>query len=162
VSGRVDHLNIDLQSDPSLPRDQIIALLLHIPQLNSALAGGTSGGSAQNGYGQVAQNLLNAQLSSRLLSPLTNALAQSLDISEIDLTFDAQGQANLQLRKQFGARTYAIYSNTFAIPASQSVGFAYDLTDVLAIEFLQNVSPIDASQLTSPRTATINIRYRFR
>ncbi|MBC5823700.1 MAG: translocation/assembly module TamB domain-containing protein [Candidatus Eremiobacteraeota bacterium] len=162
VTGRVDHLNTDLESEPPLPRDQIIGLLLHIPQLNQALSGGIGSASSQTGYGQVAQNLLNAQLSSQLLAPLTSALAQSLDISEINITFDAQGQPNLELRKQFGARTYAIYSNTFAVPYSQSVGFAYELSDVLAIEFLQNETAFNTPRIGNLPTATINIRYSFR
>jgi len=140
VNGRIDRLTVDLSSYPPLTREQIIAMLLHEPDLQSVLSG-SQPNAAQSAIISTAQQYFNAQLARSLLFPFETALGESLDIEQIAFTFDPQGRVNVEVRKRFGPSAYGIYRSTLTAPVVQSYGFAYAVRDQATVEFLQTQSP---------------------
>jgi len=154
ISGRIDRLNTDLSSIPSLSRDQIIALLLHAPALQSVVEGGTPN-AAQSVAISEAQAFFNAQLTRSLLFPFETALSQSLNLEQVALTFDAQGRVNIEVRKRISTGAYGIYRTTLSAPVTQSYGFAYAVRDRATVEFLQTQTP------SGLQTYVFDVRYEF-
>jgi autotransporter translocation and assembly factor TamB len=153
ISGRVDRLNTDMSSNPSMSRDEIAATLLHA----SVVTGLTSSPSqAQAVLTGEAQAYFNAQLTRSLLFPLESYLAETLDIEQINFIFDQNGQPAVEIRKLFTPTIYGIYRSTVKLPVTQSFGVAYLLRDTTSLEFLQTQSPEGVS------TATIDLSFTFR
>ena len=86
IGGRVDRLNTDLSSVPSMSRDDIAATLLHAPQVTSLTNSTPS--QAQAILTGEAQAYFNAQLTRSLLLPLESFLAETLNIEQINFIFD--------------------------------------------------------------------------
>jgi hypothetical protein len=151
ISGRVDNLTTDLSSDPQMTRDQIVATLLHAPQISS-LAGG---GQAQSTLVQAAQSYFNAQLTRSLLYPFESALAQELNIESISFIFDNRGQLALEVRTRFTPTISAVYQTTLYVPVTQSYGVSYRLRDYLALDVLESAPNYGFSN------TALNLRYTF-
>jgi hypothetical protein len=153
ISGRVDRLNTDMSSNPSMSRDEIAATLLHA----SVVTGLTSSPSqAQSVLTGEAQAYFNAQLTRSLLFPLESYLAETLDIEQINFIFDQNGQPAIEIRKLFTPTIYGIYRSTVRLPVTQSFGVAYLLRDTTSLELLQTQSPTGVS------TATMDLSFTFR
>ena len=153
ISGRVDRLNTDMSSNPSMTRDEIAATLLHA----SVVTGLTSSPSqAQAVLTGEAQAYFNAQLTRSLLFPLESYLAETLDIEQINFIFDQNGQPAIEIRKLFTPTIYGLYRSTVKLPVTQSFGVAYLLRDTTSLEFLQTQSPAGVS------TATMDLSFTFR
>jgi hypothetical protein len=153
ISGRVDRLNTDLSSVPSMSRDEIAATLLHAPQVTSLT--NSTPGQAQAILTGEAQAYFNAQLTRSLLFPLESFLAESLDIEQINFIFDEHGQAAIEIRKLFTPTIYGIYRSTVSLPVTQSFGVAYVLRDTASLELLQTQTPTGVSD------ATLALRFSF-
>ncbi len=152
ISGRVDRLNTEMSSNPSMSRDEIAATLLHA----SVVTGLTSSPSqAQSVLTGEAQAYFNAQLTRSLLFPLESYLAETLDIEQINFIFDQNGQPAIEIRKLFTPTIYGIYRSTVKLPVTQSFGVAYLLRDTTSLEFLQTQSPTGVS------TATMDLSFTF-
>jgi len=154
ITGRVDRLSTDLSAIPPLSRDQIIALLLHAPALQSVVEGSTPN-AAQTVALSEAQAFFNAQLTRSILFPFEAALSQSLDIEQVALTFDAQGRVNIEVRKRLSSGAYGIYRTTLSAPVTQSYGFAYAVRDRATVEFLQTQTQ------SGLQTFVFDVRYEF-
>jgi hypothetical protein len=153
VTGPVDHLVIDLSSQPPMSRNQILATLLHAPQVASIL--GATPDQAQAVLVSQAQSYFNAQLTRSILFPFESLLAQSLNVEQIALIFDAQGNLNLEVRKQITPTVYGIYRSTLYAPVTQGFGMAYALRDYAALEFLQTQRP------TGLQSYVADVRFTF-
>ena len=162
ITGRVDNLSTDLSSIPSMTRDEIVATLLHAPQLAS-LTSSTST-SAQSTLTQTAQNYFNAELSRSLLYPFESALAQQLNIESVSLIFNSQGNLAIEVRKRFTNSISAVYQTTVSVPAAQSYGVSYRLRDYLSLDLIQ-AQPTLSTTINAPTSTyaytTINLRYQF-
>jgi hypothetical protein len=161
IAGRVDNLNTTLSSDPSMSRDQIIATLLHAPQL-TALTNATAE-KQQAALVQTAQSYFNAQLSRSLLYPFESALAQQLNIESVSFVFDAQGNLAVEVRTRFSPTISAVYQTTLAVPVTQSYGVSYRLRDYLSLDLIEaqpnaGFGVLPNSGLTD---TTLNLRYAF-
>jgi len=146
ITGRVDRLNTDLSSVPSMTRDEIAATLLHAPQVTSLT--NSTPEQAQAILTGEAQAYFNAQLTRSLLFPLESFLAESLDIEQINFIFDQHGQAAIEIRKLFTPTIYGIYQSTVSLPVTQSFGVAYILRDTASLELLQTQTPTGVSDVT--------------
>ncbi len=156
ITGRVDNLNTELSSNPQMSRDEIVATLLHAPQL--ATLTGSNPGQAQTTLTQTAQSYFNAQLSRSLLYPFESALAQQLNIESVSFIFDARGNVALEVRKRFTNSISAVYQTTLSVPVTQSYGVSYRLRDYLSLDLVEAYPNLSIS---STNTATINLRYQF-
>ncbi len=72
--------------------------------------------------GQEAFNLLNAQFTAGLLSPLETTLGQGLGLSSINLTLGYYGNVGFTASRLLGKTVSAVYAVTFGIPQTQSFG----------------------------------------
>ncbi|HXW50967.1 MAG TPA: translocation/assembly module TamB domain-containing protein [Candidatus Acidoferrales bacterium] len=154
VSGRVDNLNTDLESNPSMSRDQIIATLLHAPTVAALTSANPN--EAQATIVQTAQSYFNAQLTRSLLYPVESALAQQLNIESISLIFNQYGQLALEVRTRFSNSVSAVYQSTVGAPVATAYGMSYSLHDYLALDVLQTSRPDYGLYST-----VFNLRYTF-
>ncbi|HXW76454.1 MAG TPA: translocation/assembly module TamB domain-containing protein, partial [Candidatus Eremiobacteraceae bacterium] len=153
VTGRVDNLQTDLSSNPSMSRDDIVATLLHEPQVQSVISATPT--QAQSQLYAEAETYFNAQLSRSLLFPVESLIAQTIDVEQIALITDAQGNVNVEVRKLITPTVYGIYRSTFNVPVTQTVGVAYSLRDYADLEILQTESPSGLQQ------SVLNLRLTF-
>lgn len=159
VSGRVDQLHTDLQSDPQMSRDAIIASLLHVPQINSALA--SSQGVQQSSLGVSPSSLVAGQVAGQILSAFNIGLERVFNIEEVNFAVDQFGNPSLELRKQVGPRAYSLYRTTFTVPAAQAFGIAYRVRRALQVEFTQSQSTPGASPVYALARTMINVHVTF-
>jgi TamB, inner membrane protein subunit of TAM complex len=139
VSGRVDQLHTDIESDPPMTQDQILANILHIGDINNALSGGNTGQSVN--AGSAATGLVTSALSSPIFSALNYGLEQTLHIQEVNLALGMNGSPELELRKQWGRNVYAMYRQSFASPPQQIYGLSYVVRDNFELDFEQEQNP---------------------
>jgi autotransporter translocation and assembly factor TamB len=159
LSGRVDQLHTDFESNPDMPRDAIIAALLHIPQLNSALQ--ASQGQQQSQLGVSPSDVVTGALAGQLLGSLNVGLEQFLNVGEVDFAIDSQGRPTLELRKQVGPRVYSVYRTTFDVPPAQSFGIDYLLRQAVQIELSQTQQTPGADPQFTPPMAELSVRVQF-
>lgn len=74
--------------------------------------------------GQEAFNLLNAQFTAGLLSPLETTLGQGLGLSSINFTLGYYGNVGFTASRLLGKYVSAVYAVTFGIPQTQSFGLS--------------------------------------
>jgi len=153
VTGRVDNLQTELSSNPSMSRDEIIATLLHAPQVASVF--GAVPGQAQSTLYNEAQSYFNAQLSRSLLFPVESLLAQTINVEQISLIYDQQGKVDVEVRKLITPTVYAIYRSSLSVPVTQTAGVAYSLRDYADLEILQTQSSSGLQQ------SVLNLRLTF-
>ena len=153
VTGRIDNLQTELSSNPSMSRDDIVATLLHAPQVQSVIS--STPGQAQSLLYAEAQSYFNAQLTRSLLFPVESLLAQTINVEQISLIYDQQGQVDVEVRKLVTPTVYAIYRSSLNVPVTQTVGVAYSLRDYADLEILQTQSASGLQQ------ATLNLRLTF-
>lgn len=153
VTGRIDNLQTDLSSNPSMSRDDIVATLLHAPQVQSVIS--STPGEAQTALYAEAQSYFNAQLTRSLLFPVESLLAQTINVEQISLIYDQQGRVNVEVRKLVTPTVYAIYRSSLNVPVTQTAGVAYSLRDYADLEILQTQSASGLQQ------ATLNLRLTF-
>jgi translocation and assembly module TamB len=159
ISGRVDQLHTDLQSDPEMSRDAIISALLHIPQINSALL--ASQGQPQSALGVSPANAVSGALAGQVLGSLNAGLEQFLNVGEVDFSIDARGRPALELRKQVGQRLYSIYRTTFDVPPAQSFGIDYLIRQAIQVELTQTQATPGLDSTYAPPTAALSVVIRF-
>jgi hypothetical protein len=75
--------------------------------------------------GQEAFNLLNAQFTAGLLSPLETTLGQGLGLSSINLTLGYYGNVGVTASRLLGRYVSVVYAVTFGIPQTQSFGLTF-------------------------------------
>ena len=153
VTGRVDNLQTDLSSNPSMTRDEIVATLLHAPQVQSVIS--ATPGQAQSALYAEAQSYFNAQLARSLLFPVESLLAQTINVEQISLIYDQQGAVDVEVRKLITPTVYAIYRSTLNIPVTQTAGVAYSVRDYADLEILQTQSSSGLQQ------SVLNLRLTF-
>ncbi|MBV8668085.1 MAG: translocation/assembly module TamB domain-containing protein, partial [Candidatus Eremiobacteraeota bacterium] len=154
ITGRVDNLNTDLSSVPSMSRDEIVAALLHAPQLTTL----TTPSQAQTTLAQTAQSYFNAQLTRSLLYPFESALAQQLNIESISFIFNSQGKLAVEFRTRVTPTISAVYQTTLEVPVTQSYGVSYRLRDYLALDLVEDYPNLSVASTT---TTSLNLQYQF-
>jgi translocation and assembly module TamB len=95
-----DALTLDLESDPPLPRADIVALLGEQAGITQLLAGDIGG-------------LLRAEISRRLFAPVTLAIGRALGLSELTIVYDFQRPLRLTAGKALLSNLYLTASTIF-------------------------------------------------
>ncbi|HZV76361.1 MAG TPA: translocation/assembly module TamB domain-containing protein [Candidatus Babeliales bacterium] len=150
VDGPISGLKVGLTSNPpGYSQDQILGLIAPFGGFINGIAYSQQGVYAQqqpNGItpfgsvspipnvalaqrstitvGQEAFNLLNAQFTAGLLSPVETTLGQGLGLSSINLTLGYYGSVGLTATRLLGKAVSAVYAVTFGIPQIQSFGLS--------------------------------------
>jgi len=157
--GRVDQLHTEMQSDPPMDRNEIVATLLRVPQLNSALA--SSQGQQQSAFGVSPQNLVSGVVAGQILGALNIGLEQVFNLEEVDFGIDPLGRPTLELRKQISPRAYTLYRTTFTVPPAEALGIAYQVRRALRIELSQSqATPGILTSYAYPQTSIV-VRMTF-
>jgi hypothetical protein len=152
VEGRVDQLKTQITSDPAMPEHVILANILHINEINQALSGG--GAQQAPNAGAAIGNFVGSAVTGKLLSALNYGLEQTLHVEQINLAFDSNGLPSLELRKQYGPHTYAMFRQSFAVPPQQAYGIVYTLRNALEMDFEQRMNPPGSSTGQGPFAST--------
>ena len=150
VDGPISSLKVGLSSNPpGYTQDQILGLIapfggfingiaysqqsVYAPQQPGGITpfGSVSPipnvGLAQRNtitVGQEAFNVLNAQFTAGLLSPVETTLGQGLGLSSINLTLGYYGSVGVTATRLLGKAVSAVYAVTFGIPQIQSFGLS--------------------------------------
>jgi len=95
-----DALTLDLESDPPLPRSEIVGLLGRQAGISQLLAGDVTG-------------LLRAEISRRLFAPATTALGRALGLSELTIDYEFDRPLRLTIGKALFANLYLTASKLF-------------------------------------------------
>ncbi len=159
ISGRVDQLHTDFSSVPEMSQDAIVATLLHIPQINSALA--SSHGLDQSQFGVSSQDVVTGALANQMLGALNVGLNQLFDVGEVNLELDQTGHAGLEVRHPFGPHAYTIFKTSFSVPPAQSFGVAYIVRQALSVEFTQSQATPGTSPVLAPPLTSIQVQLSF-
>ncbi len=153
VDGPIAALKIDFTTNPpGYSRDQVIAMIAPLGgfingiafngqspyqvqspggitpygTLSPLPAGAYQTRSSSITAGQEAFNILNAQFTAGLLSPVENALGQGLGLSSVNLTLGYYGNVGFTATRVLGKTVSAIYATTFGLPAIQSFGIKFE------------------------------------
>ncbi|HYL26653.1 MAG TPA: translocation/assembly module TamB domain-containing protein, partial [Candidatus Nitrosotalea sp.] len=125
ATGPATAMNLELASDPSYDREQILGILVGAQQFGAVRGvqgsggGGISTGSAVRG---LAFGQLNTVFTRNMLEPLNASLGNALGFSEVQITSDVQTGLGLNAVKAFGKNVNAIFAQSFGYPRTQSVG----------------------------------------
>lgn len=187
VSGSLAKPDVSFDSNPpGYSREQIIALLLPfggffngiqfsdtgqplpagqlrgapVPQSAAILPGVLVRG--QNGslsVGQEAFNILNAQFTAGLLTPIENALGRGLGLSDVNVTVDYTGDIGFNFRRLLARNFYAVYATSLGVPVRQTFGLEYQPNPFTAAQFSFFFQQGGASSLFAPvRQTSTNLR----
>jgi len=161
VTGPATNLNLDLASNPSHDRAQILGLLVNaqalgaIPGIETTQGSGT-GISATN----IAGSFLSQQFTQNLLQPLGSSIGQALGFEDLALGYDFNTGVSAGARKQIGKNFYATFNQSFGVVQRQTIGLNYDLPHngaiALAVFDVGNQTPSIAAtqQLFAPTEPT--------
>jgi len=156
IDGRVDQMHTTIESDPPMSEQAILANILHINEINSAL-GGQSGQSL--GAGASVGSLAGGLLTGKLLAAMNYGLERTLHIEEVNLAFNSNGQPTLEVRKNYGKNVYALYRTTLVAPPDNEVGMAYALRDALEVQFLEKQNTAGQTQWQRGQYTTFSVTY---
>jgi autotransporter translocation and assembly factor TamB len=159
ISGRVDHLHTDLQSNPEMSRDAILATLLRVPQINSALA--SSQGQPQSAFGTSPSNVVSGVVAGQLLGAFNVGLEQVLNLQEVDFSINAYGRPSLEVRKQVGPRVYSLYRTTFDVPPAQAFGLDYVIRRAIDVQLTQSQSTPGLNPILAPQQVALAVKISF-
>ncbi|HUA08715.1 MAG TPA: translocation/assembly module TamB domain-containing protein [Candidatus Acidoferrales bacterium] len=132
VDGSISNPRLSLSSSPpGYTNDQLLAMIApfggvllsnlnYLPTANTGLQ--ASGSNASFTAGQEAFNILNAQFSAGLLSPLEGAIQQSLGFQSVNVTLDYLGNVGVSASRFLGKTVNFVYAATFGIPQRTSFG----------------------------------------
>jgi autotransporter translocation and assembly factor TamB len=136
ITGPATSLNLQLSSNPSYNREQILGLLL-----NAQAFGAVSGvQTAQNsGSGISATNIaggyLSGEFTQALLEPLGSQLGSSLGLSNLALGYDYGSGFSAGASHTLSKNLSATFHQTFGIDQRQIIGLNYALRDQAGLQF---------------------------
>jgi hypothetical protein len=123
VTGPATHLNLELASDPTYDREQILGLLANAQSLGAVHGVQTSGSSpfsTSSAVSNLAMGQLNTIFTRNLLEPLSVAIGGSLGLQNLQITNDVQSGLGLNAVKAFGKNVNFIFADTFNEPRRES------------------------------------------
>jgi autotransporter translocation and assembly factor TamB len=126
VTGPATSLNLDLASNPSYDKEQILGLLVGaqafgaVPGIETANSGSVSAGSIAGGF-------LGQEFTQSLLQPIGSGLGQALGFEDLALGYDFGTGLSAGARKQISKKLYATFNQTFGGDQRQTIGLNYDL-----------------------------------
>ncbi len=138
LQGSLDHLQVNLSSDPSYDRQQILGLLLDAPLLGAVQFGGVTGLGAAGNSGQLsvsqeAFSFVNAQFTQSLLAPISSALGGAVGLSDLAVNFDTAGSLDVSARRHIVKNVYAFFRDSLGMPTRESLGVDFEPNDATAV-----------------------------
>ncbi len=148
VTGPATQLNVDLQSDPSYDRAQILGLLIGVQALGAVSGVSPSGqpGAQANPYTALAQGQLGNLLTQNVLEPFSSQLGSAVGLNNLEVNYQPGGALGLGAQKQIAKNVDAVYAQSFNYPARQSIGLRATPKPSTAYQFTVFSQP-DSSRL---------------
>ncbi|HEY2473866.1 MAG TPA: translocation/assembly module TamB domain-containing protein [Candidatus Cybelea sp.] len=138
VRGPATNMNLELASDPSYSREQILGLLVGAQNFGAVQGINTNGNGGFSATGvaqQVALGQLNTMFTRSLLEPFTSSVGGALGFNEFAITTNIQTGVGVSATKRLGPKTNAIFSQTFGFPRTQSLTIEHRPSDGTAYRF---------------------------
>lgn len=124
VTGPVTDMNLDLTSDPSYGKQQILGLLVGAQQFGAVAGVNSTGGtgfSATSAAQQFALGQVNTLFTRTMLEPLSASVASAFGFTSVQITTDIQTGVGLNAVKSLGKNVSAIFAQSFGYPKVQAV-----------------------------------------
>ncbi|MGZ3547847.1 MAG: translocation/assembly module TamB domain-containing protein [Vulcanimicrobiaceae bacterium] len=163
VTGKApSDLNLDLASDPSYSRAQILGLLVGAQQFGAVAgvqsSGSGTGFSASSALGGVALGQLNQVFTRSLLEPLSTQLGGALGLSNLQLYNDLGIGFGASALKSIGKHASLSFAESFGSPRRSSVTLQVQPSQVTAISLTAyQQQQIDVFGGYTPQTVGQNI-----
>jgi len=134
VTGSVTHLNLDLASNPSYDKEQILGLLIGAQAFGAVQGVQTTQSAGGINAANIAGGFLTTQLSQSLLEPFGSQLGSSLGLSDLALGYDYGSGFSAGASRALGKNVTASFHQTFGVDQRQIVGIAYNLPKNAALQ----------------------------
>ena len=136
VTGPATQLNVDLASDPSYSREQILGLLVGAQALGavSGVATTNGGGPQQNPFQAAAEGQLGGLLTQNILEPFSSQLGGAVGLNNLAINYTPGSGASLGAEKKILKDVDAVFAESFTYPQRQSIGFRASPNNATAIQ----------------------------
>ena len=137
VTGPATQLNVDLQSDPSYDKQQILGLLIGVQALGavSGVAANGQPGAATNPFTAVAQGQLGNLLTQNVLEPFSSQLGSAVGLSNLEVNYQPGGSLGLGAQKQIAKNINAVFAESFNEPIRETIGLRATPKPTTAYQF---------------------------
>ncbi len=115
-----NNMQIAFDSDPQYSREQILALLTGVSNLNGT-GGGLGSVSATNTISNLAMGQLNSYFTQQLLEPLSASLGNALGLQNLQLSEDFTSGFGFSAAKAFGKHITAVFAESLGEPKRRSI-----------------------------------------
>ena len=143
VTGPATQLNVDLQSDPSYDKAQILGLLVGAQALGavSGVAGPTQTGAQANPFSALAEGQVGTLLTQNVLEPFSSQLGSAVGLSNLEVNYQPGGSLGIGAQKQIAKNVTAVYAQSFNYPPRQTIGLRATPRPSTAYQFTVFNSP---------------------
>ena len=159
VRGPATRVNLDLASNPSYDREQILGLLLNAQALGAVPGVASTQNSRGTGISatSIAGGFLGNQLTQNLLQPIGSELGQSLGFQDLALGYDFGTGFSAGARRNLGKNLYATFNQTFGTDQRQVLALNYDLphNGAVALTFFDAGNQAVSLSTTTPLFAPV-------
>jgi autotransporter translocation and assembly factor TamB len=137
VTGPATQLNVDLQSDPSYDKAQILGLLVGVQALGavSGVAASNQTGAQANPFTALAQGQLGTLLTQNVLEPFSSQLGSAVGLSNLAVNYQPGGSLGLGAQKQIVKNVNAVFAESFNEPIRETIGLRATPKPTTAYQF---------------------------
>jgi translocation and assembly module TamB len=152
VTGPATSLNLDLASDPSYSKEQILGLLINAQAFGAVAGVQTSQSNGGINAATIAGGYLTSQLSQSLLEPFGSQLGSALGLSDLSLGYDYGSGFSAGASRAIGKNLTATVHQTFGVDDQRTIlGLAYALKRNTSLQF-----SLFSAGLQSPRLGVLD------
>jgi translocation and assembly module TamB len=137
VTGPATQLNVDLQSDPSYDKQQILGLLVGLQSFGavSGVAASNQTGAQANPFTALAQGQLGTLLTQNVLEPFSSQLGSAVGLSNLAVNYQPGGSLGIGAQKQIVKNVNAVFAESFNEPVRESIGLRATPKPTTAYQF---------------------------
>jgi autotransporter translocation and assembly factor TamB len=133
VTGPATNLNLDLASNPSYDKAQILGLLVNAQALGAVPGIETSGSGGGFSAEGIAGGFLAQEFTQNLLQPVGSGIGQALGFQDLALGYNFGSGLSAGARKQLGKNVSVSVNQTFGGDQRESLALNYNLQQSAAI-----------------------------
>jgi autotransporter translocation and assembly factor TamB len=155
VTGPATHLNLELASDPSYDRAQILGLLVNAQALGAVSGVATTGTGGGFSVASLGEGYLAQQFTRTLLQPLGGEVGRSLGLSDLNLGYDFTSGLSIGASRALGKHVNLAVKQSLGADERQSLALEAQLKGNASLQltvFGSSSSAVQALPLTSPLT----------
>jgi len=123
VTGAATHPNLDLASDPSYDRSQILGLLVNAQALGAVPGVAATGTGSGISVASLGEGYLSQQFTRQLLQPLGGEVGRSLGLSNLALGYDVNAGFTVGATRSLGKHINMSVNQSLGADQRQSLAF---------------------------------------